>query len=228
MAPLPPVPNVVSVTFKFTYGQDADVITRFHVLYNPPKPLAADLAAYAAHQSAQASATWASEMSASVSLTQVTVVDMSAADGAVGISGTVVPGTRAGNPLPAHTCVLINGKVSTRYRGGKPRNYLPWGVASDLQDPQHWSSAALSSFTGGVTNLVTAMQTAQGAFTPTSSVAVSYYLGSTVTVTGAGTPYERAHTKATLRTGGPLLYFITLFPVNPRPGTQRRRLLFSS
>jgi hypothetical protein len=52
-----------------------------------------------------------------------------------------VPGTRAGEFLPADACLLINYPITRRYRGGKPRQYLCVGVQGDLLDRSHWTSA---------------------------------------------------------------------------------------
>lgn len=227
MPPLPPVPGIVTVVFKFTYSNDLDVLTRFHVGYSGAAPAAADLATYAQAQATHCAVTWASCMHAVVTLTLVTATDIGTATGFSGGSTTTVPGTRAGSELPASTCVLINNKIGRRYRGGKPRNYLPWGVAADLADAQHWSVGSQNAWNTGISNLVSQLQTAAGGFAPTGIYNVSYYQGSTGSLTGTGTPYERGHTKVTLRPGGPVKDLITLLSANIRPGTQRRRLQFS-
>jgi hypothetical protein len=228
MPPLPPVPNVFLVQLKHTYSNDTDVANRVHCGFTGGSPSGTDLATFAQHIMSQASATWASEMSTAVTLTLVTVTDLSSPTGAVGTSTTSVPGTRAGSELPAHTCVLWNQKVARRYRGGKPRVYLPWGVAGDLLDAQHWTPAAITSFQSGLGNIIGAIQgVVVGPATTSALRNVSYYLGSTATLTGSGTAYERGHTRSTPRTT-PLVDALTSNTINPRPATQRRRLQFSN
>lgn len=227
MTPLPAVQNVLQVTFKFSYGQDLDVITRFHVQYAAATIIQGDINAYAQDQATNASATWASSMHPLVTLTLVTAVDLNSPTGLVGNSTTTVPGTRTGAELPASTCVLTNSHVARRYRGGKPRNYLPWGIATDLVDPQHWNPTAISGFQGGVNSLVTRLQNPHGSLAGLALVNVSYYQGSTGKVVGDDPKYQHGITIPTKRPV-PQVDPIGLVLVNPRPGTQRRRLLFSS
>jgi hypothetical protein len=228
MPPLPPVPNVFLIQFKHTYSNDTDVACRVHCAFTGGSPSGTDLATYAQHIMSQASATWASSMSTAVTLTLVTVIDLSSPTGAVGTSSTSVPGTRAGGELPASTCVLWNQKVARRYRGGKPRVYLPWGVATDLLDAQHWSAAAITNFQSGLGNVIAALQgVVVGPATTGTLRNVSYYQGSTATLTGTGTAYERGHTRSTPR-ATPLVDALTANTINPRPASQRRRLQFSN
>lgn len=228
MTPLPPVPNCLSITYKFTYGQDIDVISRIHATYAPATILQADINAYAQAQATQASATWASVMHSSVTLTLVTVVDLNSATGLTGTSTSTVPGTATGAELTASTCVLANMHVARRYRGGKPRMYLPWGVAANLQDPQHWLPAALTNFNAALQNLLNRVVTAQGSIAGLSLANVSYYQGSTAKIVGDDPKYQRGKTIPTRRPGGPQVDVIGSATVNARPGTQRRRLEFST
>jgi hypothetical protein len=116
--------------------------------------------------------------------------------------------------------VLVNYLISRRYRGGKPRAYLPWGDAGQLTSRQSWSGtfvtavdSAFSTFYAAVIGL------SAGSTTITDHVNVSYYDGFTV-VTDPVT--HRARNVPTLR-GTPIVDVILSFAANPRPGSQRRR-----
>lgn len=157
-----------------------------------------------------------------VTLTEVLAQDLSSDTGAVGTATVSLTGDRSGGPLPAEVVSLINFVVARRYRGGKPRIYLPYGTDSDILDPQHWEAAFVTALTTAwgsfITDSFAAVWTGGG---PLEQVVVSYYLGSTGDLTGT-MPYIRGHTKPTLR-AAPVNYPITGFSVNPVPASQRRR-----
>jgi hypothetical protein len=68
------------------------------------------------------------------------VTDLTSSSAGQGTGGTVAAGTRVGAELAAGTAALINMQIQRRYRGGKPRTYLPVGVAGDIVAGQ-WTTA---------------------------------------------------------------------------------------
>jgi hypothetical protein len=147
----------------------------------------------------------------------------------VGSAAASAVGTRAGAPLDANTAVLINHHIGRRYRGGKPRTYLPAGVGADLATPQSWTAGALSNFTLWPSYLEQVRQGMPGTTVLHNLVNVSYYKGSQASITGTA-PYERGHTKPIVSTdpGYPIVDDITSSSVNPKPASQRRRAGFST
>jgi hypothetical protein len=139
-------------------------------------------------------------------LTSVIAEDLSTLNTPVGLWTGSIAGTRTGSPLPAETCLLINFHVNRRYRGGKPRMYLPLGNAGDVSAPQAWLGGFLaavntsfSAFLNGV------FGSTLGGATVTTLCSVSYY-----------------HAKA-LRTT-PLVDPVTAWSTNGIPASQRRRM----
>jgi hypothetical protein len=128
--------------------------------------------------------------------------------------------------LTANDCALLNIKIQRRYRGGKPRLYLPWGSDADVQDAQHWKSASITTFNSAIlthTNYVVGQTWAGGGFD--HLVNVSYYQGFKV-VTSPTT--GRARNVSTLRAGGPQIdNWVGAATFNTRIATQRRRQHFS-
>jgi hypothetical protein len=82
-----------------------------------------------------------------------TVTDLTSDSAGQGQGGEFVAGTRAGDDLSAGTAALVNFHIARRYRGGKPRAYLPLGVAGDIVTGR-WSG----SFVTAVFNAMTDFQ----------------------------------------------------------------------
>jgi hypothetical protein len=198
---------------------DNDVRTTLYFRYSggPPDPtdanaLAADIYSLAAAMDGQWSST--------TQLTGVEVTDLSSSSGAQGLHAQSQAGTRAGTDLAGGTAVVVGYVITRRYRGGKPRSYLPFFTSSDLTTRQQWAAgdltaldSALATFFSGVIGL------SSGTTTITNHVNVSYYDGFTVVtnpVTG------RARNVPKLRTV-PVVDVITSFGARAQPGSQRRR-----
>lgn len=221
MPQLPPVPAVVNVVLLYSYGGDATVVNRLHYKYSGTPPQVADLntAATVIFNS------WTAQLEAlahpTVTLHQVTVTDLTSPSSAQGLHAGGTAGTRTGGQLPASTSVLVNYKLTRRYRGGKPRTYWPLGSDTDLNTPQLWTLAAVNAFQAGVDAFNTSVLTVTWAGGALSSpVNVSYYSGFTAAVdpiTG------RTRDVPKLRPT-PLVDTITQRVVNSRLGTQRRRV----
>jgi hypothetical protein len=220
--PLPPAPSTIRVQLKHTLGSDTDVLDRFYATYAGGPPTVADLDTFCASVAAQWNASLKAMAHPDVTLTEVLAQDLSSDTGAVGTASVTLVGDRSGGPLPAEVVSLVNFVVARRYRGGKPRVYLPYGTDSDILDPQHWEAEFVTALTTAwsafITDSFAAVWAGGG---PLEQVVVSYYLGSTASESGSGM-YMRGHTHPTLR-AAPINYSITGFSVNPIPASQRRR-----
>jgi hypothetical protein len=130
-----------------------------------------------------------------------------------------------GASLTANDCVLRDLLIARRYRGGKPRQYWPFGVITDLQTAQVWLNAFVTACTTGFTNHTAGMTglTWPGGQLQTE-VNVSYYQGFKV-VTSPTT--GRARNVPTPRST-PLIDAATGSRINQRIATQRRRQHFST
>lgn len=192
--------------------------SRFYVSYASTAPTAAQLNTFAGSVRSAWGTNLASLASTNESLTGVIATDLSSG-GLSGSDSTTVAGTRAGTEAPVQSCVVIKFLIARRYRGGKPKIFLPFGVQADQADVAHWSGAFVTAVATGWGNFVTAVQaagwTGSGAL---NVVNVSYYQGFT-TVTRLPL---RARNVPTLR-GTPLVDTVTAFNVNSLMGSQRRR-----
>lgn len=220
MPPLPVVPNVIKVITHYSVGLDTSALCRQYFSYSGGPPTAADLNALATN----IRTTWATNIAPLYynggGLGTVICQDLASATGATGTDTTNASGTRTGSPLPRSTAMLINHVVSRRYRGGKPRSYLPLGAAADIVAGGGWNSTFTNTCSTNYAAWIAAIVGyTHGSTTIAAHVNVSYYSGFTV-VTNPTT--GRAKNVSKLR-GTPLVDTITSSIANGVPANQRRR-----
>lgn len=219
---LPNVANTLKVSLKFTYQNDTDVVTRFYMAYSGTAPTSAQLTTMAGTLGTNWATIFAAQMSNELTLTEVTITDLTSPTSAIGVSTANHAGTNAGAPLAAGVATLLNFSVSRRYRGGKPRAYLPCGVAGDLFSASAWSTSYISVIQGGWTTWISDVIAAGAVWgTVSGQVNVSYYSGFT-NFTG---PTGRTRARSTVRATVPAPDVVTAVAVNAKPGSQRRRNL---
>lgn len=178
MPALPAVPNVLRVEIQYSIGTDLDVLTRTFWQYSGSAPTNTGLVAMATTLASDWSTNLRPLCTSAVAKTGIFIVDLSTASSATGSYSSTTTGSRSGGTLPAGTCALINYTVGRRYRGGKPRNYAPFGSDTDLNTPQQWSTTFQSAVNTGIAAFDTALiAAAPSGTTITGQVNVSYYKG---------------------------------------------------
>jgi hypothetical protein len=222
MPALPPVPGCVKLNLHWQVGPDGNAQSVLHFSYTGSQPTQSAIAAWQVQINAAAAADFAPVMFTANQFIGSQVTDLASNTGNQGFTAAVVPGTRGGQTLAAQVATLVNKHINTRYRGGKPRTYLPWGQGGDLSNDETWTPAYVTAAANAYTTFIGAISNKTQAGTVFGQeVAVSYYSGFTVVtdpVTG------RARNVPKLRTGGPVVYVITSSTVNPKPATLRARL----
>lgn len=204
----------------WTVGEDTSVSTRLYFAYTGTTPTASSLAAMAAANFASIAgqhAIWVE----TYALTGITMEDLSTTSGAFGEHIASQPGSRAMAAF-GNTCVLINAAITRRYRGGKPRVYVPWLGTADITDAQTWDSTELAAAqTAWNAVIADVIANSSGGTTLTESVNVSFYSGFTSVlnpITG------RTKDVPKVRTGAIPVDVISSWSCNPKIGTQRRRV----
>jgi hypothetical protein len=222
MPPLPDIPNVLVVQLKFRVG-NANVLSRVHLRYASAEPSRHDLNIYAAGIDAQIGTHLVALCSSQVRTVEVMVTDLTHRSAARGIAPSQQVGTRPGLPNGAGVAALVNFRVARRYRGGKPKVYVPFFVASDLTTSLTWSEEALAEASAGWAGFMSGLLTSTPpALRVVEQVNVSHYEGFEVVMdlrTG------RSRNVPQLRSNGPAIDKITGFLINPKLGSQRRRNL---
>ena len=173
--PFPPVPNVIKLAMKFTNSLDIDVVVNTHWQYTGAAPGTSGLATFLANVNTACGADLAPLYGTWVKYVQGTATDLTSASAGQSVATANVIGTRAGALLPTSTCALAVMSISRRYRGGKPRNYWPFGTDTDLQDGSHWTTAAQTAFNNGMAAFSAAVAVATGPATITGKCNVSFF-----------------------------------------------------
>jgi len=144
--PLPNVPQVILLTWLWTYGSDTSVFSRIHYKYSGTAPGSTNLATWCTTASNHYATNAQGLFHPECTLTLIEATDLTSPTAGTGNHAVTLAGQRAGTRLPASTAVLLNYSVGRRYRGGKMRQYVPMGVEADLATPQTWATAAITSF----------------------------------------------------------------------------------
>lgn len=223
MPPLPSQPNVLSVVLGWDVGADASVSTKLHFTYSGTAPANAVCATIATDIYGFAVSDLVPLVHPDNNLTGVIVTDLTSPTSGFGDHLAVTAGSRSGTPLAAGTAVLTNTKIPRRYRGGKPRNYWPFGIAEDLLTPTAWKTASVAAFLAGAAGWVDSVLTiVESGTTIVTMCSISQYAGFTA-VTNPITGRTRDVPKVRAAAIPPDLF--NGFSVNTKPASQRRRNL---
>jgi hypothetical protein len=137
----------------------------------------------------------------------------------VGTTVSSAVGSATGTELPVSNCVLVNYTIGTKYRGGKPKSFVPAGVAANTANGKQWSQAFHDTFLAAWTGLITDMKT-PGVPLSFTHASVSYYSGHQPDPT----PTTWGPVNVPMPRGAGVPSAITSVSVNLTIGTQRRRL----
>lgn len=219
MPALPVVPQVLK--FRINWGVDGDTLAEtihyFHYTGGPPSP--ANCATMAATAVSAGDSQFAAYCATTTGMNNCEVTDLTSATSSQGVGGSPWVGTEGSERLSPGTAVLVNHLISRRYRGGKPRSYLPLGTASDVDTTGLWKSASAGNFETQWGAWVAAIKAGGAGCVIDNIVNVSYYHGFTV-VTSPTT--GRSRNVPTLR-AAPLVDVINGHTVPLQIASQRRR-----
>ncbi len=216
--PLPASP-CVRVRLDYTNSDTSEAGSRFYLGYSGSAPSAANCVTLAT----DIKAAWATNMASLVSflwgLTEVDVLDIATDSGASGtwtgneagtIDDTLIPSSAAGN---------VEFQIARRYRGGKPRMFVPSACGPQLADAGHWTDDYVTALTTGVTAFMAEIEALTiGAMGVLTHVNLSYYKGFTNIINSSG----RERAVPTYRDAA-LLDTITGYAGKKLVGSQKRR-----
>lgn len=222
MPALPPVPNTIRATLKFTLSGNVQGGFRHYLTYTSGAPTSAELTTLAGDIEAAWSAQMAKYQASTAALVLVDCQDIGTDSGASGSWTGTAPGTHADAEITAGVCVVFNHAISRRYRGGKPRTYCPIGTVVDHTGESTWTQESMDAWNPSWAAYMAAiLASTPGSLVLGNVVNVSYYSGFKSyenPVTG------RYRNIPQLREGGPVTDNITSTAAAAKIGSQRRRL----
>lgn len=217
---LPLVPNVYRCAIGWKVGADtvAENILHFN---GAGGASGADLATSASNIAAAlaADAPFVGAFGPHVTFESITLTDLGSVAEASGEGFATGVGTRTGSPLSSGACALIRLGISRRYKGGKPRSYMPWGTSADLDAVNHWSSGAITAFDTAYASMITYIETFSGTAALSAQINLGYFSGYTLGPAQPGGFRKKIPTPL----GAPHKDVITSVSASPNVGSQRRR-----
>lgn len=217
----PPLPASPCLRVKLDYTQSDAALggSRFYLSYAGAAPTAGNCVTLAGDIATAWSDHLASLVSNLWSLSEVDVLDIATLSGASGISTDSIPGTVTGEPVPANCAVNIEYDIARRYRGGKPRMFLPPPDSSNLSDIGHWNADVVSGTNTAIAAFFAAIEALSvGAVGALAHVNLSYYNGFTNVTNSSGRTRAAPKYRATA-----LVDTVTGYSTKGVVGSQRRR-----
>lgn len=151
---------------------------RFYIGYAGAAPTAANCTAIADAIETAWTTNLAPLTSIEWGLKTIDVIDIASLTGASGQWNGTSQGQDSGSALPAQVAVNIEFSIARRYRGGKPRIYLPPPDAGKQADAGHWSGTFTAAMDTAFEAFIAAVEAIDvGAVGQLTHVNLSYYTG---------------------------------------------------
>lgn len=211
MPTLPDVDQVFKIVVEGT-NQGQNWANVFHAQWEGTSPSSVDCISIAEDVWDAYAADFLPVIQENAVLQQVTVTDLTTTSGSVGGWTASQAGGDTGPTLTAGASIVVSWRIARRYRGGKPRTYLPPPSQDEIVDTSHYKD----TYVADVLAAAVAFRNDVNGITSTDISGlelgcVSYYDKASVP-----TP---PHLRAT-----PLFEPFTDISVNTRIDSQRRRL----
>lgn len=217
----PPLPDVPCVRCRLIYTQTDSFLggSRFYLSYSGSPPSGANCATLASDIASSWNTRLAGNFTTNWVLTEIDVLDIASLTGLSGQWTGSHAGSNAGPILTAAAATNVEFGIARRYRGGKPRMFLPPASHNETVDPGHWGSTYatnMSTFVGEFFSDIEALSI--GSMGTLAHVNLSFYSG----YTNVEIPGRRAKSIPTYRSVA-LHDNVTSYSAKTLIGSQRRR-----
>jgi hypothetical protein len=176
----PPASPCVRVRLIYETPNTGEAGSRFYLSYSGSAPsgancvtLAGDIeSAWLSHMASLTPVLWA--------LTEVDVIDIATNSGFSGQWTGSEDGTRSGTTNATQVATNVEFGIARRYRGGKPRMFLPPGADADSSNLNEWNSTYISAVNTGIAAFMSEIEgLSVGSMGTLQHVSLSYYHGFT-------------------------------------------------
>jgi hypothetical protein len=218
-----PLPDVPCVRARLDYTQTDGFTSgnRIYFSYTGGAPTGAVCTSLADTITGEWAAHIASLVHEDWSLTEVDVLDIASDSGLSGQSTTPEAGTQGGTPLPAQVASNIEFNIARRYRGGKPRLFLPPPADTEVGTPSSFLDSFVTAVNAGFAAFIAAcLGFSEGGTTLANHVNLSYYKGVDTTSPpwrGPGFKYPPKYRDTALSD------IVSGYSMKSRMGSQKRR-----
>lgn len=184
-----PLPDRACVRIRtiFNIGAVGEGGNRFYFAYSGSAPTAGNCATLASDVASAWNTNMAPLFTSGTALEEVDVLDIATDSGLSGNWTGTHNGTRTGTSLPVQVATGVEFGIGRRYRGGKPRVYIPAGNQSDLLTEATWQTSYLTAVNSGVSAFVAAIEALSiGSMGTLLHIVLSYYKGFTNITNSSG------------------------------------------
>jgi hypothetical protein len=186
VVPLPASP-CVRVRLVYNEGAVGEGGNRFYLSYSGSAPSGANCSSLAT----SIAGFWVTDLAPVVNpaftLNEVDVLDITTNSGLSGQWTGSDAGARIGTPLPVQCSTNVEFGIARRYRGGKPRMYLPPANDADKANEASWTAGFITAVNSGVLAFFTAIHgLSVGSMGTLQHVNLSYYKGFTNVTNSSG------------------------------------------
>jgi hypothetical protein len=216
-----PLPASSCVRVRLIYNQldGAEAGSRFYLSFTGGSASHADLNTLAS----DIATAWETNLAALVSdqftLVEVDILDLTTDSGNSGLWTGTHTGGLSGSILPDQCATNIEFNIGRRYRGGKPRMYMPPPDVSKLSDPAHFTSGFVTDMNTGMSAFFAAIAALSvGSLGTLAQVNLSYYQGFTNVTNSSGRTRAAPKYRTTAK-----LDTITGYSTKALLSSQRRR-----
>lgn len=141
-----PLPDIATVRVRMIWNEgDSDEMgVRLYWSYSGSAPTGANCTTLATDISTAYSGSLKADVGSSFTLNEIDVLDIATDSGLSGQWTGSIVGSLTGNVVPAQCATNVEFNISRRYRGGKPRMYLPPPDYTRLAGPTEFSTTHVS------------------------------------------------------------------------------------
>lgn len=218
MPAMQPVPEVLKFRIVWTVDGDPAAMTGHYFKYSGGPPSGTDCATMGSAAVSAGHTRFGPYALDTVGMAECEVTDLTSPTSAQGTGGTAWAGSQT-SMTPPGAAVLVNHAIARRYRGGKPRTYLPLGYSEVITSDGFWSNALVSGVDTAWGEWVADVIAASSGCSLTNIVNVSYFDGFTNVPYGSPTKYRRVPTPRI----PPVVDVITAHTTSKVIASQRRR-----
>lgn len=176
----PPLPASPCVRVRLDYTQSDAFLagSRFYLSYSGSAPTASNCATLAS----DIATAWGTELAPQIhqdfALTEVDVLDIATNAGASGQHTGSSSGGLTGTAIPTQVAVNIEYNILRRYRGGKPRMFVPPPDTTKILNPSTWNGTFVTAMNTAIAGFFSTIEALDiGSMGTLAHVNLSYYQG---------------------------------------------------
>lgn len=186
VVPLPDVPTV-RIRLIWNEGDSDEMGVRLYFKYSGSAPTGANCTTLASDTATAFTGSLQDQIGSSFTLNEIDVLDIATDSGLSGQWTGAIDGALTGNVVPAQCATNVEFDISRRYRGGKPRMYLPPPDYTRLAGPTEYSGTHVSDVNGACNTFFDAIAALSiGSMGTLGHVNLSYYKGFTNITNSSG------------------------------------------